>query len=78
MVGLHVLEGWRIGWAIAPPAVSAAIGNIHVKLTDSAPAPFQEAALVALQSSPSFYTQLKQVNVLCLMLIIILACCYLS
>jgi hypothetical protein len=56
-----VMEGWRVGWAIAPAVINAAIQNIHVKLTDSAPAPFQEAALVALQSSPSFYAQLQQV-----------------
>jgi aspartate/methionine/tyrosine aminotransferase len=54
------MEGWRVGWAIAPAVINAAIQNIHVKLTDSAPAPFQEAALVALQSSPSFYAQLQQ------------------
>ncbi|KAG0571922.1 hypothetical protein KC19_VG054100 [Ceratodon purpureus] len=54
------VTGWRVGWAIAPANISAAIGNIHVKMTDSAPAPFQEAALVALQSTPSFFTQLKQ------------------
>ncbi|KAH9561127.1 hypothetical protein CY35_05G003000 [Sphagnum magellanicum] len=54
------VTGWRVGWAIAPAVINAAIQNIHVKLTDSAPAPFQEAALVALQSSPSFYAQLQQ------------------
>lgn len=62
MLLLRVCAGWRIGWAIAPAIISAAIGNIHVKMTDSAPAPFQEAALVALQSTPSFFTQLKQVR----------------
>ncbi|XP_024378374.1 uncharacterized protein [Physcomitrium patens] len=54
------VTGWRIGWAVAPATISAAIGNIHVKMTDSAPAPFQEAALVALQSTTNFFTQLKQ------------------
>lgn len=53
--------GWRVGWAIAPASISAAIANIHVKMTDSAPAPFQEAALVALQSTPSFFMQLRKV-----------------
>eukprot|EP00246_Nothoceros_aenigmaticus_P018531 TRINITY_DN9727_c0_g1_i1.p1 TRINITY_DN9727_c0_g1~~TRINITY_DN9727_c0_g1_i1.p1 ORF type:complete len:281 (+),score=34.95 TRINITY_DN9727_c0_g1_i1:75-845(+) len=54
------VTGWRVGWAIAPAEISAAISNIHVKLTDSAPAPFQEAALVALDQPPFFYQKLKQ------------------
>ncbi|KAJ7515466.1 hypothetical protein O6H91_22G014200 [Diphasiastrum complanatum] len=54
------VTGWRIGWAIAPSALTSAIQIIHTKLTDSAPAPFQEAALTALQSCPDFYKSLKQ------------------
>uniref|UniRef100_A0A0D9XKT6 Aminotransferase class I/classII large domain-containing protein n=1 Tax=Leersia perrieri TaxID=77586 RepID=A0A0D9XKT6_9ORYZ len=49
-----------IGWACAPANIASAIRNIHVKLTDSAPAPFQEAALVALTSTPDFYSSLKK------------------
>ncbi|KAM0870109.1 hypothetical protein ACQ4PT_040236 [Festuca glaucescens] len=50
---------WRIGWACAVAKIAAAIRNIHVKLTDSAPAPFQEAALIALTSTPDYYESLK-------------------
>ncbi|KAJ6401005.1 hypothetical protein OIU84_016424 [Salix udensis] len=46
------VTGWRVGWAIAPALFASAIRNIHVKITDSAPAPFQEAALTALRSPP--------------------------
>ncbi|KAL1825813.1 hypothetical protein DCAR_0314004 [Daucus carota subsp. sativus] len=53
------VTGWRIGWAIAPSCIASAIRNIHVKLTDSAPAPFQEAALTALTSSPEYFETLK-------------------
>ncbi|KAJ7515465.1 hypothetical protein O6H91_22G014200 [Diphasiastrum complanatum] len=56
------VTGWRIGWAIAPSALTSAIQIIHTKLTDSAPAPFQEAALTALQSCPDFYKSLKQIE----------------
>ncbi|XP_052169334.1 uncharacterized protein LOC127786049 [Oryza glaberrima] len=56
----YSVTGWRIGWACAPANIASAIRNIHVKLTDSAPAPFQEAALVALTSPPDFYSSLKQ------------------
>ncbi|XP_038705222.1 kynurenine--oxoglutarate transaminase-like isoform X2 [Tripterygium wilfordii] len=56
------VTGWRIGWAIAPALIASAIRNIHVKVTDSAPAPFQEAALTALSSPPEFYQSLKIVD----------------
>jgi len=55
--------GWRIGWAIAPACIADAIRNIHVRLTDSAPAPFQEAALTALESSSEYYESLKEVKI---------------
>ncbi|OAE22453.1 hypothetical protein AXG93_3348s1110 [Marchantia polymorpha subsp. ruderalis] len=53
------VTGWRIGWAIAPEAISSAIGSIHEKLVDSAPAPFQEAAVSALSSGPEYYLNLR-------------------
>ncbi|TVU00675.1 hypothetical protein EJB05_53883, partial [Eragrostis curvula] len=56
----YSVTGWRIGWAYAPTTIASAIRNIHVKLTDSAPAPFQEAALIALTSTPDYYTSLKK------------------
>ncbi|GKU86956.1 hypothetical protein SLEP1_g1419 [Rubroshorea leprosula] len=56
------VTGWRIGWAIAPAFAASAIRNIHVKITDSAPAPFQEAALTALTSPPEYFEGLKKVE----------------
>nr|XP_018685062.1 PREDICTED: kynurenine--oxoglutarate transaminase-like isoform X3 [Musa acuminata subsp. malaccensis] len=53
------VTGWRIGWACAPTTVASAIKNIHVRITDSAPSPFQEAALAALQSPPGYFKSLK-------------------
>lgn len=53
------VTGWRVGWACAPAKIAAAIRNIHIKLTDSAPAPFQEAALTALRSPPTYFKSLK-------------------
>ncbi|OMO63940.1 Aminotransferase, class I/classII [Corchorus capsularis] len=53
------VTGWRIGWAIAPPSAASAIRNIHVKITDSAPAPFQEAALTALRSPAEYFETLR-------------------
>ncbi|KAM7275609.1 hypothetical protein ACFE04_017475 [Oxalis oulophora] len=54
----YSVTGWRIGWAIAPSLIASAIRNIHVKLTDSAPAPFQEAALIALASPAEYFESL--------------------
>ncbi|XP_031288084.1 kynurenine--oxoglutarate transaminase-like isoform X3 [Pistacia vera] len=54
------VTGWRVGWAIAPPIIASAIRNIHVKMTDSAPAPFQEAALTALSSPLEYFESLRK------------------
>ncbi|XP_022876068.1 uncharacterized protein LOC111394462 isoform X1 [Olea europaea var. sylvestris] len=54
------VTGWRIGWAIAPAWIASAIRNIHIKITDSAPAPFQEAALTALMSPHAYFDSLRR------------------
>ncbi|KAH7666646.1 DegT/DnrJ/EryC1/StrS aminotransferase protein [Dioscorea alata] len=54
------VTGWRIGWACATANIASAIRNIHIRITDSAPSPFQEAALTALISSPSYFTSLQR------------------
>lgn len=56
------LSGWRVGWAIASNFIASAIRNIHIKITDSAPAPFQEAALTALISPPEYFESLRRVG----------------
>ncbi|KAM0015708.1 putative aminotransferase, class-I, pyridoxal-phosphate-binding, aminotransferase, class I/classII [Helianthus debilis subsp. tardiflorus] len=55
----YSVTGWRVGWAIGPSCTASAIRNIHTKVTDSAPAPFQEAALTALRSPPEYYKSLR-------------------
>ncbi len=42
------VTGWRIGWAISPPALTGAIRKMHDFLTVGAPAPLQEAGAAAL------------------------------
>jgi aminotransferase len=54
------ITGWRIGYAIAPPEITAAIRKVHDFLTVGAPAPLQEGAVAALESSPDYYAQLKR------------------
>src|SRR6185503_9792885 len=54
------VTGWRIGWCLAPPALTDAIRKVHDFLTVGAPAPLQEAAAVALGSGPEYYAALAE------------------
>ncbi|MBI5432967.1 MAG: aminotransferase class I/II-fold pyridoxal phosphate-dependent enzyme [Planctomycetes bacterium] len=47
--------GWRIGWAIAPPEMTAGIRKVHDFLTVGAPAPLQDAAADALDFGPEYF-----------------------
>ena len=44
----YSVTGWRVGWAIAPPALTGAIRKVHDFLTVGAAAPLQEAGALAL------------------------------
>lgn len=52
------VTGWRVGWAIAPAAMTGAIRKVHDFLTVGAAAPLQAAAASALQAPPEYYTSL--------------------
>jgi aspartate/methionine/tyrosine aminotransferase len=54
----YSVTGWRIGWCIAPPDMTAAIRKVHDFLTVGAPAPLQEAAAVALRLPAAYYQRL--------------------
>jgi aminotransferase len=54
----YSVTGWRVGWTIAPPEITAAIRKVHDFLTVGAPAPLQEAGAAALQLPPSYYEEL--------------------
>ena len=54
----YSVTGWRIGWCMAPPALSSAIRKVHDFLTVGAPAPLQEAAAVALDLPQEYYRKL--------------------
>ena len=56
----YSVTGWRIGWCLAPPALSRAIRKVHDFLTVGAPAPLQEAAAVALSLPDTYYEGLAQ------------------
>jgi aminotransferase len=56
----YSLTGWRIGYAIAPEALSGAVRKVHDFLTVGAAAPLQEAAVTALQMPRAYYQRLAQ------------------
>jgi aspartate/methionine/tyrosine aminotransferase len=52
--------GWRVGWAIAPKTLAAAMRRTHDFLTVGAPHPLQIAAAAALDLPESYYRDLAQ------------------
>ena len=54
----YSLTGWRVGWAIASPAITASIRKVHDFLTVGAPHPLQEAAAEAMKLNESYYKNL--------------------
>ena len=52
------VTGWRVGWCLAPPALSSAIRKVHDFLTVGAPAPLQEAVATALELPDTYYRDL--------------------
>ena len=52
------VTGWRVGWIVAPPELTAAIRKVHDFVTVGAPAPLQEAIAVALELGRPYYERL--------------------
>ena len=52
------VTGWRIGWLIAQPSLSAGIRKVHDFLTVGAAHPLQVAVAAALELPASFYVEL--------------------
>src|ERR1700720_2912083 len=56
----YAVTGWRVGWAVAPPAITDAIRKVHDFLTVGAPAPLQEAGAAALTLPETYYQGLAE------------------
>src|SRR6187455_2085316 len=49
------VTGWRVGWTVAPAALTSGIRKVHDFLTVGAAAPLQAAAAVALGLPAGYY-----------------------
>jgi aminotransferase len=54
----YSVTGWRVGYCIAPPAITNAIRKVHDFLTVGAAAPLQTAGAYALGLPPEYYEHL--------------------
>ena len=55
----YSVTGWRVGYCIAPPAVTSAIRKVHDFLTVGAAAPLQAAGAYALSLPAEYYDHLQ-------------------
>lgn len=54
------VTGWRVGWVIAPPEITAAVRKVHDFLTVGAAAPLQQAGAAALAMPDSYFAELSR------------------
>jgi aminotransferase len=54
----YAVTGWRVGWAIAAPALMDGIRPVHDFLTVAAPAPLQVAGVTAFGLADDYYVRL--------------------
>ncbi len=55
----YAVTGWRVGWAVAAPGLTALVRKVHDYLTICAPTPFQEAGRAALALPDTYYEEMR-------------------
>jgi len=55
----YSVTGWRVGWTIAPAAITDALRKVHDFTTICAPSPLQQAAITAVSFGPEYYDWLR-------------------
>ena len=53
------LTGWKLGWGIAPAALTAGLRSAHQFLTFTTPTPVQHGAVAAMAAPAEFYQALR-------------------
>jgi aspartate/methionine/tyrosine aminotransferase len=53
------LTGWRVGWVVAPPSLTAHVRKVHDCLTAGGPHPLQTASEAALGLPAAYYDRLR-------------------
>ena len=56
----YAVTGWRVGWTVAPPELTAAIRKVHDFLTIAAPAPLQAAGVAAMGLPATYYARARR------------------
>ena len=55
----YSVTGWRVGYILASPELTAAIRKVHNFLTVGAPAPLQRAGVAAMELPQQYYQDLS-------------------
>jgi aspartate/methionine/tyrosine aminotransferase len=53
------LTGWKVGWGIGPPDLTAGLRSAHQFLTFTTPTPVQHGAVAAMSAPDAFYGSLR-------------------